>query len=143
MIRSFLKTMKLPPFLWGEALRHSIYILNSLPTRALSDQTPYEAWTGVKPNLEYVKVFGCVCYMKIPAVQMTKLDDRSRMVINLGKEPGSKAYRLYDLVSKRVYVARDVVFSETKAWDRENFQEQNTRQNGHITVFGFDQTKQI
>lgn len=52
MIRSFLKNMNLPQFLWREALRHSIYILNRLPTRALSGQPPYEAWTGVKPNLK-------------------------------------------------------------------------------------------
>ncbi|KAL8116626.1 hypothetical protein AgCh_022972 [Apium graveolens] len=29
----------------GEAIRHSVYILNLLPTRALPDQTPYEALT--------------------------------------------------------------------------------------------------
>lgn len=52
MVRSMLKTMNLPSFLWGEALRHSVYILNRLPTRALTEMTPYEAWTGRKPNLE-------------------------------------------------------------------------------------------
>ncbi|XP_074351811.1 uncharacterized protein LOC141690959 [Apium graveolens] len=76
MVRSFLKTIKLPAFLWGEAVRHSIYVLNRLPTRALSEKTPYEVWTGDKPNLAYMKVFGCVSFMKIPSVQIVKLDDR-------------------------------------------------------------------
>jgi hypothetical protein len=35
----------------------------------------------------------------------------------LGYEPGSKAYRLYDPVAKRVLVSRDVVFDEGRAWD--------------------------
>lgn len=40
--------------LWGEAVRHSVYVLNRLPTRALSNQTPYEACTGLKPNLSHI-----------------------------------------------------------------------------------------
>lgn len=60
-------------------------------------------------------MFGCVSYMKIPSVKTTKLDDRSRLVINLGKEPGTKGYRLYDLVSKKIRVSRDIIFEEKKA----------------------------
>lgn len=36
MSRSLLKQMKMPCEFWGEVVRHSIYILNRLPTRALS-----------------------------------------------------------------------------------------------------------
>lgn len=65
--RSFLKTMKLPSFLWEEAVLHSIYVLNRLPTRALSGKTLYEVWTRMKPNLEHKRVFRCVCHMKVPS----------------------------------------------------------------------------
>ena len=54
--------------------------------------------------------------MKVPSVNTKKLDDRSIQVVNLGSEPGTKAYRLYDPVAKRVHVSRDVVFEETKGW---------------------------
>ncbi|KAL8154787.1 hypothetical protein AgCh_000227 [Apium graveolens] len=94
MARSYLKEMKLPPMLWGEAIRHTVYILNKLPTRALSGETPYE----------------------VPSCQTSKLDDRSVKVINLGKEPGTKAYRLYDPEKKRICVSRDVMFEEDKLW---------------------------
>lgn len=67
MARSFLKEMKVPSFLWGEAIRHSVYVLNRLPTRSLSEKTPYEAWTGNKPDIGHLRVFGCAAYMKIPA----------------------------------------------------------------------------
>lgn len=108
------KEMALPATLWGEVVRHSMYILNRLPTRALSSQTPYEAWTGSKPNFSHIRVFGFLTHMKIANIHVKKLDDRSLEVINLCKEPGTKAYRVYNPVSKRVHVTRDVIFEETK-----------------------------
>lgn len=131
MTRCFLKEMGLPATLWGEAVRHSVYVLNRLPTRALSNQTPYEAWTGKKPNLGHIRVFGCLTHMKIPDVHTKKLDDRSMQVFNLGREPGTKAYRVYDPVSKRIYVSRDVVFEETKGW---SFLQLETNDEGTFSV---------
>lgn len=54
--------------------------------------------------------------MKVPSINTKKLDDRSIQVVNHGSEPGTKAYRQYDPVRKRVHVSRDVVFEETKGW---------------------------
>lgn len=108
--------MKLPGKLWGEAVHHAVYILNRLPTRALSNQTPYEAWTGLKPNMSHIRVFGCITHMKNLKICMNKLGDQSKQVINLGREPGTKAYRLYDLVGEKLMVSRDVVFDETATW---------------------------
>lgn len=116
MERNCLKEMNLPSILWGEAIRHSVYILNKLPTRALSGQTPYEVWTGNRPHVDHIRVFECVSHMKIPSNQTSKLDDRIKQVINLGKEPGTKAYRLLDPETNRIHVSRDVAFEETKAW---------------------------
>ncbi|GKC84695.1 hypothetical protein Tco_1140412 [Tanacetum coccineum] len=41
------------------AVRHAIHILNSVPTKALEDITPYEAIKKRKPNLENLRIFGC------------------------------------------------------------------------------------
>lgn len=87
-----------------------------MPTRALAGQTPYEAWTGVKPNVSHIRVFGCLTHMKVPDVHTRKLDDRSIQVVNLGREPGTKGYRVYDPVSEKIHVSRDVVFEEAKVW---------------------------
>lgn len=57
--------------------------------------------------------------MKIPSVHTKKLDDRSKPMIHLGKEPGTKAYRLYNPVTKIVHVGRYVVFEEKKSWSWE------------------------
>ncbi|KAL8114354.1 hypothetical protein AgCh_021275 [Apium graveolens] len=80
-----------------------------LPTKVLAGKTPYEAWKGAKPNLQHIKLFGCVAFMKIPHVHVKKLDDRSKSVVYLGKEPETKANRLFDLVSGSIHVSRDVV----------------------------------
>jgi hypothetical protein len=45
-----------------------------------------------------------------------KMEDRSTKMVFLGYEEGSKAYRLYDPVSVKVVVSRDVVFDEAAAW---------------------------
>lgn len=98
-------------------MRHAVYILNRVPTRALTGVTPYEAWSKKKPQVAHIKVFGCKAYMKIPSVHVRKLDDRSKPVVYLGKEPGTKAHRAYDPMLKKVHVSRDLVFEEHKGWN--------------------------
>jgi hypothetical protein len=48
---------------------------------------------------------------------LKKLEDRSTSMIFIGYEPRSKAYRVYDPVSKKVHVSRDVIFDESAQWD--------------------------
>ncbi|KAL8101414.1 hypothetical protein AgCh_033340 [Apium graveolens] len=122
MTRSILKESGLPAFMWGEAVRHSIYVLNHLPTRILKGRTPYEAWYGEKPDLSHVRIFGCTAVMKVPSIHTKKLDDRGKLVVYLGKEPGTKRNRLYDPKTGEVHVSRDVVFQEDKFWSWEQEQ---------------------
>lgn len=55
--------------------------------------------------------------MKTPRVYTQKLDDRSRNVVNLGREPGTKGYWLLDPTTNQIFISRDVVFDESKTWD--------------------------
>lgn len=134
MAGSYLKQMKMPSVMWAEAIRHSIYVLNRLSTRALSGQTPYEAWMGNKPDIGHIRVFGCVVHMKIPGDKTKKLDDRSLKVVNLGKESGTKAYRLYDPSHNKVYISRDVTFEEDNAWPWNNLEETDTSHGYYFSV---------
>lgn len=84
-------------------------MLNRLPTRALNGRTLYEAWSGKRINLAHIQVFGCITYIKVPAVHTKKLDDRGKMVVYLGKELGTKGCHLYDPKTGSLYVSRDVV----------------------------------
>ncbi|GJT21914.1 ribonuclease H-like domain, reverse transcriptase, RNA-dependent DNA polymerase [Tanacetum coccineum] len=112
-----MKATNMPQNFWGEAVRHAIYILNSVPTKALEDITPYEAIKRRKPNLENLRVFGCIAYAKVPSQHLTKLDDRSTKMVYLGNKQGSKAYRLFDPTTQRVCVSRDVKFKENETSD--------------------------
>ncbi|KAL8109507.1 hypothetical protein AgCh_025566 [Apium graveolens] len=87
MAKICLKEMKLPSFMWGEAVRHSVYLLNKFSKRALLGITPYEAWDEKKPQARHIRVFGCISYMRIPSLKMSKLDDRSKPVVNLAESP--------------------------------------------------------
>nr|GFA95135.1 zinc finger, CCHC-type [Tanacetum cinerariifolium] len=116
-MRSMMKAMKLPLTFWVEVVRYAIYILNRVPTRTLIDKTLYEALYNRKPNLENLRIFGCIAYAKITIPHLKKLDDRSIPLIYLGVEEGSKACRLYDPLAKKKHVSRDVKFMETKLWD--------------------------
>ena len=116
MGRSLLKERDMPSYMWAEAIRHAVYLLNRLPTRAVSGETPYEAWTKKKPRVDYLKVFGCIAYMKVPNIHVKKLDNRSKRVVHLGREAGTKAYRLYSPETGVVHISRDIVFEEAKGW---------------------------
>jgi hypothetical protein len=37
-------------------------------------------------------------------------------MVLMGYDVGSKAYKLYDLVSQHAHVSRDVVFNEDASW---------------------------
>jgi hypothetical protein len=36
--------------------------------------TPYEAWSGTKPSVHYLHVFGCVAHVKVVRPHPRKLD---------------------------------------------------------------------
>jgi len=116
MARSMLKAMRMPGWFWGEAVLTAIFILNRSPTRNLEGITPYEAWYGSKPPVHFFRTFGCVAHVKAAGGHLKKLDDRSTPMVFIGYETGTKAYRFYNPVSKRVHISRDAVFDEGRAW---------------------------
>ena len=97
-----------------------MFILNRAPTKALKGKMSFEAWHGRKPNVSFLRTFGCVGHVKNTKPHLGKLEDRSTPMVLLGYEEGSKAYRLYDPKGGRVVVSRDVVFDEMAAWDWED-----------------------
>ncbi|KAD4982647.1 hypothetical protein E3N88_19318 [Mikania micrantha] len=117
MTRSMMKATKVPNYMWGEGVRHATYVINRVHTRALDNQTPYEAYKGRKPNIAHLKIFGCLAYAKNTTPGIKKLEDRSRVLIHLGMEIGSKAYRLCDPQTRKIVISRDVIFNEEKGWE--------------------------
>nr|KAJ0187402.1 hypothetical protein LSAT_V11C900469240 [Lactuca sativa] len=109
-----------PNNLWGEALLTACYVHNRITSRVIPT-SPYELWKGRKPNLDYLKVWGCVAYYRTPDPKRTKLGARANKSIFIGYAQNSKAYRLLDIDSGVVVESRDVEFFEDKfSKDEEN-----------------------
>jgi len=116
MSRSLLKSMKVPGCFWDEVVKHSVYLLNRLPTKAMGYKTPFEGWTARKPYLGHLRIFGCKANVRPAEPHLKKLDDRSIPMVYFGVEDGSKAHRLYNPQTKKMVVSRDVIFEEEVAW---------------------------
>ena len=114
MARSMLKAKRLSDKFWGEAVATTVYLLNISPTRAVYNQTSYEAWKHKKPQVSHLKVFGCVAYALVN--DRSKLDKKSDKCIFIGYCDQSKAYRLYNPVSGNFLISRNVIFNEEDYW---------------------------
>jgi hypothetical protein len=112
-----LSAKQVPKLFWAEAANWTFYLLNRCPTHAVKNITPQEAWSGVKPSVQHLRVWGCVAHVHIPEAKRGKLDDKSFPCIMLGVSDESKGYRLFDPKTKRVVVSKDVIFEEEKNWD--------------------------
>ncbi len=97
---------------WGEAMNTEVYIKNRCPTKALDSKTPQEAWSGRKPDVSHLRVFGCKAFAHVPDEKRTKLESKSMPCVLLGYYEGTKAYRLMCVKTKRIIKSRDVVFIE-------------------------------
>jgi hypothetical protein len=115
MARSMMKSKGMPGRFWGEAVSTAVYLLNRAPTKSVVGMTPYEAWYGRKPSVDHLRTFGCVAHVKTVAGHLSKLADRSTPMVMIGYEAGTKAYRAYNPVNKKLVITRDVFFEEEKS----------------------------
>ena len=115
MMRCMLHEKQVEPGLWAEAVSTSVYIKNRLPTKAVPDKTPEEVWTGRKPSVVHMKVFGCAAHVHVPSVKRSKLDARSEQCIFVGYCSERKAYRLFNPGTRKIVFSRDVEFDESSA----------------------------
>ncbi|KAJ0435652.1 putative RNA-directed DNA polymerase [Helianthus annuus] len=81
MIRSMMCRTNLPHSFWGFALMTAARLVNLAPTKKVN-KTPYEIWYGQKPNLSYLRVWGCDAY--ITSDSDDKLDPRGEKVVFVG-----------------------------------------------------------
>jgi transposase InsO family protein len=94
MAKCMLFEKGIPSSFWAEAVNTAVYLINRSPTKALKNETPFEAWSGRKPSVNHLKVFGCLCYAQIPKERRHKLEETSERCIFLGYSSMSKGYKL-------------------------------------------------
>lgn len=95
MTRTMLAAANLPLNLWGEASNTAALIRNFIPLVRLEGSTPYEMQFDMKPNIDFLRVFGSKVYSLIESQQRNKFAQKSEQLILVGFEPRQKAYCLF------------------------------------------------
>ncbi|KAK1650395.1 hypothetical protein QYE76_068200 [Lolium multiflorum] len=95
-----------------EAISTVVHYSNRLFLRPLHNKTPYELLTGNKPNVMYIRVFGCKCLVKNNKGKLGKFETRTIEGIFVGYAENSHAYRYYNKSTGTIEVSCDVVFLE-------------------------------
>ncbi|XP_019459987.1 PREDICTED: uncharacterized protein LOC109359748 [Lupinus angustifolius] len=115
MVRRMLKTKNLPHSFWGEAATTAVFVLNICPTKKLDSVVPKEPWSGIKPSIRQLRVFGSLCYTHILDQRRKKLDNKSEPMILVGYN-STGSYKLYNPANNQVMFSRDVYIEESESW---------------------------
>ncbi|KAL2466148.1 Retrovirus-related pol polyprotein from transposon tnt 1-94 [Abeliophyllum distichum] len=117
MVRSMMSKKKVSKDFWSEAINWSVHVLNRSPTFIVKNVTPHEAWSRNTPVVSYFKIFGSIYYARVLDEKKKKLDDKGVKFVLLGISEESKAYKLYNTLTKKIIISQDVVFDEDSCWD--------------------------
>ncbi|GJX86595.1 ribonuclease H-like domain-containing protein [Tanacetum coccineum] len=112
--RTMLADSLLPTTFWAEAVSTACYIFNRVRVTKPQNKTPYELLFGHKPIISYIRPFGCHVTILDTLSVLGKFDGKSDKGFLVGYSLNSKAYKVYNLVTKRVEVNLHVNFLEDK-----------------------------
>lgn len=83
-----------------------------MPMAVLDWKSPHEVLFGRTPDYSSLRIMGCLCFASPWPKPHDKYESCGIKCIFLGYLQGQKAYKLYDLTSKRIFSSRDVIFYE-------------------------------
>lgn len=110
--RCMLQDANLHKRYWAEALNTAAYIKNRTASVVLQNKSPIEIWTGEKPNISHLRVFGSRAMAFVPKERRQKFDAKAKEYLFVGYCETQKAYRLMDLETNKVIASRDVEIIE-------------------------------
>ena len=111
MVRSIINHYSLLESLLGEALKTVVYILNRVPSKVVA-KTPYELWTGKKPSIQHLHVWGCPVEARPYRPKERKLDSRTVRCYFVGYLERSRGFKFYDPLSKSLFETGNAKFIE-------------------------------
>jgi len=110
MAKRMLEARKVEKSLWAEAVANAVYTLNRCPTKALRMVTPEEMWSGRRPCVAHMRVFGSMAYVMV--ANEKRFNAKRTKCMFLGYCEGMEAYRLMCLETMKIIKSGDVVFME-------------------------------
>ncbi|RDX79526.1 hypothetical protein CR513_40053, partial [Mucuna pruriens] len=76
------------------------------------DKIPKEAWSGRRPSIRHLRVFGCIVYIHVLNQLMKKLDDKGERCIFIECNTNSNEYKLYNPMTNKMIISPYVTFDE-------------------------------
>lgn len=108
--RCMLAESGLPQQFWAEAISMANHVRNRCITKVLKTRTPYELWTGRKPDVKHLHHFGAKVFYLDKSINRNKLSPKGIEGMLIGFSDTAKAYRIWNPEDKKVYISRDVRF---------------------------------
>ncbi|GJZ94626.1 putative ribonuclease H-like domain-containing protein [Tanacetum coccineum] len=112
--RTMLADSFLPNTFWAEAVSTACYVLNRVLVTKPHNKTPYELITGKIPIISYIRPFGCHVTILNTIDHLGKFAGKSDEGFLVGYSLQSKAFRVYNLETKRVEENLHITFLENK-----------------------------
>ncbi|GKB20303.1 putative ribonuclease H-like domain-containing protein, partial [Tanacetum coccineum] len=112
--RTMLADSFLPNTFWAKAVSTACYVLNRVLVTKPQNKTPYELITGKLPIISYIRSFGCHVTILNTIDHLGKFDEKSDEGFLVGYSLQSKAFRVYNLETKRVEENLHITFLENK-----------------------------
>ncbi|GJT37293.1 putative ribonuclease H-like domain-containing protein, partial [Tanacetum coccineum] len=112
--RTILADSKLPTTFWAEAFNIACYVQNRVLVVKPHNKTPYELFRGITPSLSFMKPFGCHVTILNTLDHLGKFDGKSDDGFFVGYLLNSKAFRVYNIRTKKVEENLHVRFLKDK-----------------------------
>ncbi|GJV03419.1 putative ribonuclease H-like domain-containing protein, partial [Tanacetum coccineum] len=112
--RTMLADSKLPTTFWAEAVNTTCYVQNMILVVKPHNKTPYELFRGRTPSLSFMKPFGCHVTILNTLDRLGKFDGKSDDGFFVGYSLNSKAFRVYNIKTRKVEENLHVRFLEDK-----------------------------
>ena len=114
MMRTMLSGANLSSTYWSWAIRHAVYVKNRLPHASLpNNHTPFQGYTGRRPDLSSLRVFGSYGTVKHPRDRRYKIDqEHTTTGTFLGFSATDRNIIFEDGTTGEEKTARHVIFDE-------------------------------
>ena len=79
-VRSKVQAASLLLKFWAEAVATAVFLRNKSPTIHVQNAAPYECYHSRKPDISFLRVFGCNAYVHVKEEKRKKLDKKSEKI---------------------------------------------------------------
>ena len=109
MVRSMMSYSTLSISFWGYALNTTIHLLNLVPSKYVP-KTPMELWSGRKPSMKYLHIWGCPAH--VLKGKLDKVEPKSEVCLLVGYPKETRGYLFYSHKDNKVFVSTNAKFLE-------------------------------